>query len=451
MTAIHTCADSGKRFHRPPRFVCRPPATVLWSAPSHHGPRGERGLPAHNKMAFFTAEAATILLALTLPASIVFGRAANAVSLGLAVLCLATAVIAGLRWPLYRFATWPLGLAIAVAVCWLPAIAMSLSSATSATTVARTVATIAVGVIFAAFLAREQPRRIFAIFITGMLAAEIYACAALYLLPSLLAFRSHGFLQPGLLLKASASAIACALPLLLYGAWRLGGWWRWLGMTCVVLGCAIMLGTGSKSSLAGVMAAGGLTVCVAATKRWRPAVVAAGLLILAGLGGSALAQLPQWAPNQAIGGYRLFAPTWVVDMHRQVIWQFTLERFAERPWFGWGPDVINTAPGAGETIPELGAEYIPAHPHNWMIETLSESGIVGFLPLLAVVLAVAGMAAGRYRRSGNPAWLAWMALWLSYWSAGAFNFSMWNSSWQASGMILAALASCGLRDDRAQP
>jgi O-antigen ligase len=207
-----------------------------------------------------------------------------------------------------------------------------------------------------------------------------------------------------------------------------------------------MYGTGSKSSLAGMLAALAVGGLVALTRRWRLGAAVAMAVVLAGLATTGLNAVLKTTPAQNYGGYALFAPPWLVDVHRQTIWQFTLDRFRERPWLGWGLNVINTVPGAGDTIPELKAEYIPSHPHNWMVETLSESGIAGFVPVLAVVLGVAVAAAAAYRRSGEPAWLAWLALWLTYWSAGAFNFSMWNSSWQASGMVLAALMCSHLID-----
>lgn len=392
------------------------------------------------------ARVAVVFFALALPASIIFGRSALGVALALALVALLVGVAGGLRWPVWPQPARPvLILTALIAAAWLPSLAVSIDPAASAMTLIRTTGTIAFGVAFAAFLARDQALESAKIFIIGMAAALLFAVAALYAYPPLMAFRSSGAPLPSTQFKASASGIACALPLLVFIGWRLGGWWRAVAALCVLSGFVVMFGTSSKSSLAGFLAASALAGVIVALRpvprrNWALAVVVVALLAVSG---GAFVALP--GPAALVGGYELFAPKWLVDQHRQVIWQFTLQRFFEHPWFGWGLNVINLAPGANAVIPELGAEYIPSHPHNWMVETLAESGVTGFLPLILTVPGVALAAARAFWRKREPAWLAWLAMWLAYWSAGAFNFSMWNSSWQASGMILAALLYPHLR------
>lgn len=406
-------------------------------------------MPTHENFARRAAAAASVCVALALPASILFGRGALAVSLSLAMLTLVVAVAAGLRWPIPAHALrLPLALAVVVTLAWVPSVLHSLSPAASAVALGRSLAMVAGGVVLTTFLARDESMLTARAFILGLLVAEAVACVTLYLWPSLLAFRSPGPPVPHLLFKASASAIACAMPLLLYAGWRLGGRWRLAVAACILLGVAVMAGTGSKSALAGVLAACALSSIIAVSRSAKPAVLALWLAVPAVLGLGAVSAIKPLPPPLSIGGYHLFAPPWLIDMHRQVIWQFTLERFAEQPWLGWGPNVINTAPGAGEVIPELNAEYIPSHPHNWVVETLAETGVVGCTTLVLVVLGVAVAAARAYRRNGEVLWLAWMALWLTYWSAGAFNFSMWNTSWQSSGIVLAALLLSHMRPQR---
>lgn len=402
--------------------------------------QGDSGLSAHSKTAAIAVTTVHATIALSLPAAIVFGRSALGVTLALAALAMAAGAATGLRWPLWPHpARLPAALLAVVCIALLPSVTVSLDSATSAVTLLRIVALVAGGTLTASLLARHGDLRASRIFIAGMMAALLFALAALYLHPGLVAFRSRGPAVPSMMLKASASAIACALPLLIYLGWRLGGRWLVLSTLCLPLGIAVMYGTSSKSSLAGVLAALAVGGLVALTRRWRPAAALGVAVVLAGLAAIGLNAVLKTTPVRSYGGYALFAPPWLVDIHRQTIWQFTLDRFGERPWLGWGLNVINTLPGAGDYIPEINGEYIPSHPHNWMIETLSESGVAGFVPIAAVVLGVAAAAIGAYRRSGELAWLAWLALWLTYWSAGAFNFSMWNSSWQACGMVLAAL------------
>src|SRR3546814_12594177 len=80
-------------------------------------------------------------------------------------------------------------------------------------------------------------------------------------------------------------------------------------------------------------------------------------------------------PFQGRDSLRL--PTFVIDAHRQVIWSFTLEHVAIAPWFGVGMNVVNNLPGAHELIPGINAEYIPSHPHNWILEIIVETGWIG--------------------------------------------------------------------------
>lgn len=420
---------------------------VLWSA-AFAKSQGVCGLSAKEKTARIASGIACGATALALPSSIVFGRAALAVTLGLAVLAVAVAALAGRRWPLWPgFLRLPLLLAAMLALGWLPAVAGSLHPSASAVTVLRGMAVVVGGALLAAALAKDGRLIALRLFVAGMLVALAWAVVALYLTPAVAFFRAHhGAVVPHMALKWSASGIACALPVLIYAGWRLGGRWRGAVALCLPLGLAVMYGTVSRSSLAGMLAALALCGVVVLTRRRGLRHLVIGLALLAALGGAGLATVLRATPHETAGGYSMFAPIWLVDRHRQVIWQFTLDRFAERPWFGWGLNVINTVPGAEDMIPELQGEYIPSHPHNWMLETLAEGGVAGFVPLLAVVAGVAVFAARRYRHGHDPVWLVWLALWLSYWSAGAFNFSMWNSSWQTSGMILAALVCARLGD-----
>lgn len=409
-------------------------------------------MSAREKAAGLASRTVYGALALALPGFIVFGRGALGVALGIAVAAMLVAAAAGVRWRLWNGPLRPaVILAAVLALAWLPAVAGSLSPGLSALTLLRTVAMIAGGAALVAFAERDDRDWALRVFIAGMLAAQLFAIVALYVTPDVAFFRARGgTVVPHFALKASASAIACALPVLIYAGWRLRGWWMAAAALCLPLGFAVMYGTVSRSSLAGMLAALVLCGIVAATRTrpWRHLLI--GLLVAGAVAVGGVATALRWTPDVARGGYHLFAPLWLVDQHRQVIWQFTLDRFHERPFFGWGLNAITAAPGAGDMIPELDGEYIPSHPHNWMIESLAESGLAGFVPLLTIILGIAAAALRAYRRTGAPATLAWLALWLTYWSAGAFNFSMWNASWQASGLVLAALV-CSRTSREARP
>lgn len=409
-------------------------------------------MSAREKAGSFASRTAFGALALALPAFIVFGRGALGVALGIAVLAVTAVTCSGVRWRLWNDPLRPaLAVTAILGLSWLPSIIGSLQPGMSALTLTRTAALIAGGAILIDFARRDDKDWGLRVFVGGMLMSLIFAAVALFITPEIAFFRAHnGVVAPHFALKSSASAIACALPVLLYAAWRLGGRWAWAVVPCLPLGLAVMYGTSSRSSLAGMLAALVLCGIVAITRR-RPLSHLLVALVLAALAGiAAIAVTLRWTEPLTLGGYHTFAPSWLVDLHRQTIWQFTLDRFFERPWFGWGLNAIATYPGADSMIPELQGEFIPSHPHNWMIESLAESGIVGFIPLLTII-AVVALAAGReYRRTGDRATLTWLALWLSYWAAGAFNFSMWNASWQSSGLVLAVLV-CSRLPGRQRP
>lgn len=406
--------------------------------------QGERGLSAREKAARFAPRTVYGALALALPGFIVFGRGALGVALGIAVVAMTAAAAAGLRWRLWEGPVRPaVAIAGVLALAWLPAVVGSVSPGVSALTVLRTVAMIAGGAALVAFAARDESGWALRVFVVGMLTAQVFAVIALFVTPEVAFFRARGgIVIPRFALKASASAIACALPVLIYAGWRLRGRWVWAVALCLPLGLGIIYGTSSRSSLAGMLAALVLCGIVAATRARPVRHLLMGVTVALAVAVGGVTTALHWTIPDTSGGYTMFAPIWLVDQHRQVIWQFTLDRFQERPWFGWGINAITTVPGASDIIPEMtGAEFIPSHPHNWMVEALAESGIAGFVPLLAIILGVAVVAIRNYRRGGNPATLAWMALWLTYWSAGAFNFSMWNATWQSSGLALAALVA----------
>lgn len=415
--------------------------------PTHPECQGERGLSAREKAAGFASRTVYGALALALPGFIVFGRGALGVALGICLAAMLVAAAIGVRWRLWNGPLRPaLAIVGVLALAWLPAVEGSLSPGLSAVTLLRTIAMIAGGAALVAFAERDDRDWALRVFVAGMVVAQLFAIVALYVTPEIAFFRArNGIAVPRFALKASASAIACALPVLIYAGWRLRGRWAWAAALCLPLGFAIMYGTSSRSSLAGMLAA--LVLCgIVAASRARPLRhLLIGLLLAAAVAVSGVAVSLRWTPLLVEGGYKLFAPIWLVDQHRQVIWQFTLDRFHERPWFGWGLNAISSAPGASDKIPELKAEFIPSHPHNWMVESLAETGVAGFVPLLAVIIGIAAAAIRSYRRTGAPATLAWLALWLTYWSAGAFNFSMWNATWQASGLVLAALV-CSRRE-----
>jgi O-antigen ligase len=71
------------------------------------------------------------------------------------------------------------------------------------------------------------------------------------------------------------------------------------------------------------------------------------------------------------------------------VWHVVSTRIAERPLFGWGFDASPTLP-TGDFEPfRAGEKVIPSHPHNGALQIMVETGLVGSLLVLALLVLVA--------------------------------------------------------------
>jgi O-antigen ligase len=133
-------------------------------------------------------------------------------------------------------------------------------------------------------------------------------------------------------------------------------------------------------------------------------------------------------------------------IHRLMIWRFTADRIAERPWLGWGMDASRELPGSradlAQLYPQAGltpdATALPLHPHDAALQWRVELGPFGALLCVAIigwgVWRVAGARRmGRAERAGALAW-ATAALVIVMLSYGA-----WQAWWLATVWLTAAL------------
>ena len=84
-------------------------------------------------------------------------------------------------------------------------------------------------------------------------------------------------------------------------------------------------------------------------------------------------------------------------IHRLLIWDFTLDRIAERPLFGWGLDTSRAIPGGVERRPVYfivpwsdkpithSDQNLPLHPHNAALQVWLELGLMGVLVVMFAV------------------------------------------------------------------
>src|SRR3546814_6342496 len=78
-------------------------------------------------------------------------------------------------------------------------------------------------------------------------------------------------------------------------------------------------------------------------------------------------------------------------------------------------NVVNNLPGAHELIPGINAEYIPAHPHNWILEILVETGWIGLALVVAILALLAWKITQRLRRR-HAGGAATAGLFVAFWT-----------------------------------
>ena len=261
---------------------------------------------------------------------------------------------------------------------------------------------------------------------------------------------NFGSTWPFLTAKAFAAAAACTLPVLAWAAWTHRGRWRAAAGLSIGLIMVIIIGSGNKSALAGLLLgllATTLAFAIRRGRRWF-AVWTAWALVLSGATLTTVYKIPDAAPSQAVWEW---LPTRIVDTHRQQIWNFTMTKISEAPWTGHGINVINRVPGAKEKPPGYDVEYLPSHPHNWILEILAETGIIGLLPVLLALGWVAVRHLRRYLISARPVDIVQIGLFSVFWGSSLFNFSIWSSWWLITYFLLTAMVGViGLQDQDAE-
>ena len=91
-------------------------------------------------------------------------------------------------------------------------------------------------------------------------------------------------------------------------------------------------------------------------------------------------KLPSKFDYNSIQTFQPEIPSNLIDIHRQFIWGFSIEKYKEKIIFGFGPDTSNFIKGGQKEIglPSTGdMNFIPSHPHNFIIELLLETGLLG--------------------------------------------------------------------------
>lgn len=427
-------------------------------------------IPAPHAPLSWVDKTAAVFLGLAVT-TVAFGPALVGVFLGLAALIILPRFVQRRLW-----ARIPadfgksLGLAIiATFAWWLVCSLVSIDPGRAFSTWARTVGLVFLAYSITHFLACD--RRL----IDWFLKAVIVAGMPILLYLVAIGFVDVGFialmewvkghsLDAGLFGKGFRSVISCILPVMVWAAFRLRGGWRILAVVMVVLsGLAIYAGDAqmSRSAVAGV-AAGLAAVLLLVAFRPLPqvarrAIVVIGIVAVTVGGLVFLDKLPR----PPMTGRELARVMPLPDAHRQVIWGFAEDQVKKRPVFGTGMNTINLTPEAqkrhhpfrwlenksGETVKTvLDLEYLPSHPHNWVLEVAAENGVPGLVLMLAAILLLLGRFMQAAYSGARAGWFAFVVT-AVFFVGSLANFSFWSVWWQASFLIFLAVAWAATRQE----
>ena len=385
-----------------------------------------------------------ILIGLAVPAG-AFGYTA-ATGVAFAALLLGISVPdrgAHLRRLLLALRFHPVGiLGVLMVVLWLPNIAVSPARMESATTWARVVLVIAGSAYLWSILDRNPRLRelVQDSLIVGMLAMLSLSVVALFVAPDLVtSLRNIGDDDPWSRYRPFASVVACTLPMIVWIAWNRRGWRRFAALLACIPAVSLMVGSGAQAALVALALSTVFLLFLIGLRSptQRAPVALAGGAVVAGFAALMLKE----SGITVLGNGALGLPVWLVDMQRQNIWAFIVERIPDAPWIGRGLNAIVHIPGADHLVPGMPLAFPPTHPHNWVLEIVAEAGIVGSLVPLALVFGLTLSQIRDVVMGAGARRIARLGMFLVFWGVACFNFSIWAPWWEVSFLFLYLIAS----------
>ena len=381
---------------------------------------------------------ATICIGIAIPA-VIFGRATIMTFLAAPIL----AAILRKDIKLFQFArdtlkqNRVLGIAVALTIIfWLVSSITSIEMAKSLGTWARTLAIVALGVLLTAYLTSSRRRldlSLKSLILTSFGVLAFYAIFSMYIHPA--PFEIFRFFKGANLillqtLKPYFSVAACILPIIVWAGFRLGSIYKVLSLLSIPLTLLLIYAKGIQTGLSAMFGLSGAILIVGfilAIKRLPISYIRVFVIAIFVMAICSATYLINGLPEPPVALNQL-PELPLPDWHRQVIWGFTVEVIKGTPFLGVGPNTINLLPGAKELIPGLNQEYIPSHPHNWLLEIAAETGLIGLAVfLLAFLLAIQVLIARAI--GNNTEALAATALFAAFWVSSLANFSIWSTWW----------------------
>ena len=159
-------------------------------------------------------------------------------------------------------------------------------------------------------------------------------------------------------------------------------------------------------------------------------------IIFISIVGSFVKELPNKFDQNSIDNQNFTIPISLLDAHRQFIWGFSLSKFIEKPFFGFGPDTSNFIE---EGQKQIGSKFtgtmnfIPSHPHNFFIELLLETGLAGTLSFLIFIIILNYKIIKRVNSYQKNFLIFFNGY---FWGASLVNFSYWQAWWQCSYFLI---------------
>ncbi len=149
--------------------------------------------------------------------------------------------------------------------------------------------------------------------------------------------------------------------------------------------------------------------------------------------------LPSKFDLEYIEKFEFKIPTKLIDPHRQFIWGFSLSKFKNNLFLGYGADTSNFIDDSQKVIGHKttgNMTFIPSHPHNFFIEMLLELGILGTFSFIFFI----SFLNYEILRNSSQRERFYLFFFNGYfWGSSLVNFSFWLGWWQGSYFLILSL------------